>query len=156
MTQLELANQTEAVVTLYQMGLDPYRIAAAVKSDIHFVRKVLRQSNFVKEFTEPADKELADAMRNLAWRAYEEALDIFEYGSPAEKFGITKAIIARTASMVGQQTTTRYDEMRNELEEIMGKQIRGTEEVLVDPEEMTYDAPELATGFVDFNVDDSD
>ncbi len=156
MSQIELANQTEAVVTLYQMGLDPYRIAAAVKSDIHYVRKILRNTNIVKDFTEPADKELADAMRNLAWRAYEEALEIFEYGSPAEKFGITKAIIARTASMVGQQTTTRYDEMRNELEEIMSKQIRGSDEVLVDPEEIEYDAPELTTGFVDFDINDSD
>jgi hypothetical protein len=70
-------------------------------------------------YLQPEDKELADAMRDLAWRAYNEAKVIIEYGSPGERLGLIKTILARTSSMVGVETTTRYDEMRNEFDEMV-------------------------------------
>lgn len=143
MTQLQEIDKQNLILNLHAVGNDPYRIAVAVREDIVYVKRVIKQHQHHKTFSEPEDKEIADAMRTLAWRALDEALDIYQYGHPTEKYGLTKTILARVSGLVGQQTTTRYEDMRNELEEILGAQ-RGTDAPLEEPvieTEPQLDAP---------------
>jgi hypothetical protein len=70
-------------------------------------------------------------MRELAWLAIREASFKIQFGAPGEQLGLIKTILARTASMVGSETTTRFEMMRNEFEEMVAG-IRGTDSVLDD------------------------
>ena len=103
---------------LYRMGVDEKTIAKELDLPVANVRGAItyRQTS---TFLEPEDRELADAMRDLAWRAYREAKILIEFGSPGDRLGLIKTILSRTTSMVGAETTTRYDEMRNEFEEML-------------------------------------
>lgn len=103
---------------LHRMGVPDNKIAKELDIPIANVRAYLTMRQ-TTTYLAPEDKELADAMRDLAWRAYKEAKVLIEYGAPGEKLGLIKTILARTTSMVGAETTTRYDEMRNEFEEML-------------------------------------
>ena len=91
----------------------------------------LIQQRQTTSFVNTADAELADAMRELAWLAIREASFKIQFGAPGEQLGLIKTILARTASMVGSETTTRFEMMRNEFEEMVAG-IRGTDSVLDD------------------------
>lgn len=108
----------DAIELLHRVGVDERTIAKELDIPVANVRAVLTMRRTIT-YLQPEDKELADAMRDLAWRAYNEAKVIIEYGSPGERLGLIKTILARTSSMVGAETTTRYDEMRNEFEEMV-------------------------------------
>lgn len=111
-------SQTNIIELLHRMGIDDRRIARELDIPVTNVRAVLTM-RATTSYLAPEDKELADAMRDLAWRAYREAKVIIEYGAPGERLGLIKTILSRTTSMVGAETTTRYDEMRNEFEEML-------------------------------------
>lgn len=146
-------DKEDTILSLYRLGWQPRRIALETDEDIKQVRTIIHTASKSTQFYNKEDKELADAMRDLAWRAYYEAREIFDIGSPAEKFQMTKILLSRTAAMVGQQTTTRYDEMRTELDTIIATALRGTDEILAEPE---YDEAELTVGAAVIDVDDSD
>lgn len=107
-----------AIEVLYRMGIGEKEIAKQLNLPIQNVRAVLTMRQ-VSTYLAPEDKELADAMRDLAWRAYREAKVLIEFGAPGERLGLIKTILARTTQMVGSETTTRYDEMRNEFDEML-------------------------------------
>jgi len=113
-----VASNIDAIELLHRFGISDKAIAKELDIPIANVRAVLTMRRTIN-YLQPEDKELADAMRDLAWRAYKEAKVIIEYGSPGERLGLIKTILARTTSMVGAETTTRYDEMRNEFEEMV-------------------------------------
>lgn len=117
------------VKQLVQLGLTENQISGVVD--------IIRQRT-TTTFVNTADAELADAMRELAWVALEEAYYKIQFGSPGEQLGLIKTILARTASMVGSETTTRFEMMRNEFEEMMVG-IRGSEDILDEP----FDVDEL-------------
>lgn len=113
-------------VKLAQLGLS--------ETQINGVLEVI-EARTTTTFTNTQDAELADAMRELAWMAIEEAVFKIKFGAPGEQMGLIKTILARTASMVGSETTTRYEIMRNEFEDMVS-QIRGGEDILEEPFDM--------------------
>jgi len=113
-----MSQKIEVIELLHRMGVDDKKIAQELSIPVANVRAVLTMRR-TTSYLQPEDKELADAMRDLAWRAYNEARVIIEYGSPGERLGLIKTILSRTSAMVGQETTTRYDEMRNEFDEMV-------------------------------------
>jgi hypothetical protein len=113
-----MGEMVNAIELLHRMGVEDKKIATELDIPIVNVRAVLTLKR-TTSYLAPEDKELADAMRDLAWRAYREAKVIIEYGAPGERLGLIKTILSRTTSMVGAETTTRYDEMRNEFEEML-------------------------------------
>jgi hypothetical protein len=113
-------------VKLAQLGLN--------ENQINGVLEIL-EARATIEFTNVEDAELADAMRELAWIAIEEATIKIKFGAPGEQMGLIKTILARTASMVGSETTTRYELMRSEFDEMVSE-IRGGDVVLEEPFDM--------------------
>jgi hypothetical protein len=113
-----MSQTVDVIELLHRLGIEEKTIARELDLPLVNVRAVLTMRR-VSSYLQPEDKELADAMRDLAWRAYKEAKVIIEYGSPGERLGLIKTILSRTSAMVGQETTTRYDEMRNEFDEML-------------------------------------
>jgi hypothetical protein len=113
-----MGERIDVIEILHRLGVEDKKIASELDIPIANVRAVLTMRRSVS-YLAPEDKELADAMRDLAWRSYREAKVIIEYGSPGERLGLIKTILSRTSAMVGQETTTRYDEMRNEFDEML-------------------------------------
>lgn len=113
-----MGEMVNAIELLHRMGVQDKQIAKELDIPIVNVRAYLTARR-TTTYLAPEDKELADAMRDLAWRAYREAKVLIEYGAPGERLGLIKTILARTTSMVGAETTTRYDEMRNEFEDML-------------------------------------
>ncbi len=113
-----MGEMVNAIELLHRLGVDDRKIAKELDIPIVNVRAVLTL-RATTSYLAPEDKELADAMRDLAWRAYREAKVIIEFGAPGERLGLIKTILSRTTAMVGAETTTRYDEMRNEFDEML-------------------------------------
>lgn len=147
----ELVGKADVVEKLYRFGLDEQEIANALGLDPHLVRGVLVTRQVTTRFINPADKELADAMRHLAWVAYKEALSTIRYGSSGERLGLIKTILGRTTSMVGMETTTRLDDMRNEFDEMVSGIV--TNPIAPDLLDIEPDAELSATPFDSYYSD---
>lgn len=80
----------------------------------------------------PPDEQLAEAMRKLAWKAYEEGMMILEAGSPSERTALIRLILSRTMGLVGTESTQHFEIMREEFYTMMDD-IRGTDAVLEPP-----------------------
>lgn len=106
---------SDLVRNLKRMGVDERTIAASAGITVSEVRTITRTTFQLS----PADEELANAMRTLAWTAFEEAMQTLIYGSPADKQALVRAIIGRTMGLVGMTVETSTHEMRNKMEELL-------------------------------------
>lgn len=60
----------------------------------------------------PEDEQLAGGMRQLAWRVHSEAMWILENGHPDQKMAIIRTVLSKTAGLIGQESTTSFEESR--------------------------------------------
>lgn len=127
----DLVKKDDVIMSLHRMGMDEFAIAAAVREDVKLVKSRIRKFTTTTRFSNPEDTDLANAMRNLAWKAYEEALVTIQVGAPAERLGLLKTILGRTASMIGTETSTQFDDMRNEFDDMLSR-IRSDDEDTID------------------------
>lgn len=97
----------------------------------------------------PPDEQLAEAMRKLAWKAYEEGMLILECGSPQERTALIRLILSRTMSLVGTESTQHFEIMREEFMTMM-EDIRGSESIL----ELPTDDAEAVPAPVDIDYSD--
>lgn len=141
--QQEMVKIDDVIHTLHAMGMDEYRIAAATRQDVKLIKSRIRKFSTIR-FANQEDSDLATAMRNLAWKAYQEALVTIECGAPGERIGLIKTILGRTASMIGTETTTAYDDMRNDFEEMLGR-IRSDDDEVFDVGEVESSTPSWHT-----------
>lgn len=109
------SQSTDMVRNLSRMGVDERTIAAAAGVTISEVRTITRT---VTTLT-PEDEELANAMRILAWTAFEEAMQTLIYGAPSDKQALVKAIISRTMGLIGVSQQSQTDEMRAAMDRIL-------------------------------------
>jgi hypothetical protein len=122
----ELVDKRDIAEQLLAGGIDERTVAGLLRMPIKVVQAIatFRQTKVLSV----ADQELAEAMRNLIWIAYEEALYTIQMGSPQDRIGLIKLLIARGTSMVGAETSTKFDEMRLVFEKMMtGIREPGTE-----------------------------
>lgn len=131
---------------LARTGVDERTIAAAAGVTVSEIRSITATTTSLS----PEDEQLANAMRVLAWTAFEEAMQTLIYGAPSDRQALIRAIIGRAMGLVGVQTETQTQELREEMSRIM-EEVRGSEEVLIPVDE--YE-PEAGTTFID--TDDPD
>lgn len=125
----DVVSKREVAEQLLAYGIDPTQVAAVTRLPIKTVNAI---STFRETTTLNAqDKELAEAMRNLAWIAYEEAVYLIQFGSPVDRIGIIKLILGRSMGLIGAEKSSRFDEMRSTFEDMMNG-IRSPEEVPFD------------------------
>lgn len=106
---------SDIIRNLSRMGVDERTIAASAGVTISEVRTITRT---VTTLT-PEDEELANAMRILAWTAFEEAMQTLIYGSPSDKQSLVKTIISRTIGLIGVSQQSQTEEMRAAMDRII-------------------------------------
>lgn len=122
----DLISKREIAEQLLSYGIDPAQVATVTRLPIKVVQAI---GTFRTTTTlNAADQELADAMRNLVWLAYEEAVYLMQFGSPADRIGLIKMLVGRGVSLIGQEKSSRFEEMRGLFEEVMTG-IRSPEDV---------------------------
>lgn len=138
MTMLERQppEKKEAIELLLRCGVTENVIAKELDIPIVVVREVaqFRATTTFSTRLNPKDAELAEAMRNLAWKAYQEALVTMEFGNPTERASLVRAVINRSMSLVGAEKSNTMDRIRDEFNEMVGA-IRA-------PDDYEYELPE--------------
>lgn len=106
---------SDLIRNLSRMGVDERTIAASAGVTISEVRTITRTVTTLN----PEDEELANAMRTLAWTAFEEAMQTLIYGAPSDKQALVKVIISRTMGLIGVSQQSQTDEMRAAMDRIL-------------------------------------
>lgn len=108
-----------AASQLVALGVDAHIVAASLQLPLKDVQTLYAQRTEVTTRLSPEDRQLAEAMRGLAWRAYEEAMKTLEFGRPDHKQALVRLILQRSMGLVGMETTERFDELRNDFEGLL-------------------------------------
>jgi hypothetical protein len=132
---------SDLIRNLHRMGVDEKTIAASAGITISEVRSWIKTSVQLS----PQDEELANAMRVLAWTAFEEAMNTLIYGAPGDKAALVRTIVSRSMGLVGMSAQSQTQEMRVEMNKIL--------DALNEAEPPTDDAQ---ISPVTFDTDDSD
>lgn len=109
----------ESASQLVALGVDPHVVAAAMQLPLKDVQTLYAQRTEVSTRLSPEDQQLAEAMRGLAWRAYEEAMVTLEFGRPDHKQALIRIILQRSMGLVGMESTERFDELRTDFEDLL-------------------------------------
>ena len=112
----ELVSREEVAADLLRYGIDVRQVASVTKLPLKTVQGLQSRAAVTLN---PADQELAEAMRNLAWMAYEEAVYLIQFGSPTDRIGLIKLILSRSMGLIGAEKSSRFDEMRTVFEDMM-------------------------------------
>ena len=131
MDELVKIPTSDLVRNLQRMGVDERTIAASAGLTVSEVRTIIRTTTQLA----PEDEELANAMRVLAWTAFEEAMNTLIYGAPADKQGLVRAIIGRTMGLVGMTQQTQTEEMRSAMDRIIKKIVEEDVDMPTDDDE---------------------
>jgi hypothetical protein len=75
----------------------------------------------------PEDRQLQTVMRSLAFRAAAEAQYILNYGHPNQRMSIIRTVLGRTAGLIGQESTSTFEESREAIGRIFAAQTQGIE-----------------------------
>ncbi len=127
----DVVSKREVAEDLLRYGIDAAQVAAVTRLPIKTVQGI--SSTRSTTVLTQADQEIAEAMRNLVWMAYEEAVYLMQFGSPVDRIGLIKLIVGRGMSVIGAEKSTRFDEMRSVFEDMM--------EGIRSPEELPFDLP---------------
>lgn len=113
------AERNASAAQLVSLGVDPHVVAAAMQLPLKDVQTLYAQRTEVSTRLSPEDKQLAEAMRGLAWRAYEEGMKTLEFGRPDHKQALVRLILQRSMGLVGMETTERFEELRTDFEALL-------------------------------------
>lgn len=97
-------------------------ISAALGTPIHVLSRTLRRTTLT-----PEDEQLANAMRQMAWKAWTEAMWTLENGHPDAKLSLLRVILGKTAGLIGQESSTTFEESKEAVTRIFS-QMRDVEE----------------------------
>lgn len=142
-----IEEQRYAAAQLVGIGMKPHDVAVALGVSKREVESLT--SSRITTTLKEEDQRLAEAMRQLAWKANEYALETFEFGHPREKAELTRAILGRTMGLVGLEQTQQVDTLRQEFEKLL-RDARGTDSSI---EEVS---PHVALSAPPIDVDDPD
>lgn len=109
----------EAAAQLVALGVNEHVVAAGMGLSLSDVKTLHASRSAVETKLSPEDQQLAEAMRGLAWRCYEEAMVTLEYGHPTEKAALVRLVLQRSMGLVGMETTQRFDDLRTEFEKLL-------------------------------------
>lgn len=103
----------------------------------------------------PEDRQLSAGMRQIAWRAYSHAMWVFDQGHPSDQLALTKTILTRVAGLIGQESSTSFEESKEAVTRILAAQRQGVTpmHISTDPLELDEYAPPSQTPLG--GVDDS-
>lgn len=139
---------SDLIRNLKRMGVDDKTIAASAGLTVSEVRTILHTTYQLS----PQDEELANAMRTLAWTAFEEAMNTLIYGSPQEKQSLVRIIIGRAMGLVGMTAQSQTQEMRTEMNKILAMISEASPPLDVETIPVTLDTDDSDEGYGDGEV----
>jgi hypothetical protein len=99
----------------------------------------------------PEDEQLANGMRQLAWKAWGEAMWILNNGHPDQKLVLLRTILGKVAGLIGQESTTSHEETKQAVNRIWAqmRDVPAAPDItaLPVPDTDTTDAVESASAF---------
>lgn len=95
------------------LNLAPELVAEVLDIPTHVVRAM--RSYTARTDLTPEDEELADATRKIVRLGLDGAYRTLMYGHPEQQFRLQLALVARAATLIGIQTSTRVDELRQDI-----------------------------------------
>lgn len=110
------ANPTlpEIASRLSAQGVSLEVIASALSLPVTELALSLHQTRLI-----PEDEQLAMGMRELAWKAWAEAMNILESGHPDQKMAIMRITLGRTAGMIGQESSQSHEQIKASLDSLL-------------------------------------
>ena len=131
----DLVDPKHVAAEMLRTGMRTIEVARVLKRSEQWVRNVSNSALMVTVQLQPEDRDIADAMRELTWEAIYQARETLQFGSPADRHQLVRAIVSRGMGLIGAEKTTRLDQLRAEMEQTFGK-IRADED---DLDELDYD-----------------
>lgn len=105
------SEKNDLVYSLLKNGVPPTAIAKTLELDVDHVRGALAHMRAEKYGTD----EISEAMTNLIWEAYQEALYQIKYGSPTNKVRFIQMVLARSVGIAGRADTDAGQKVRDAL-----------------------------------------
>lgn len=139
---------SDLVRNLRRMGVDDRTIAASAGLTVNEVKRIYQTTYQLS----PQDEELANAMRTLAWTAFEEAMNTLIYGSPQDKQAMIRVIIGRAMGLVGMTAQSQTQEMREEMNKILTMISEASPPVDAETGPVTLDTDDSDEGYGDGEV----
>lgn len=119
---------------LLRCGVDKHKIIEETGISYHYLNEIQSARSLTFSTTlNSKDKELADAVRELAWKAMEVANETLMFGAPADRMILARGIVGRSMALIGAEKTSKIDELRDSFNELIGS--------TQAPEEFEYDLP---------------
>lgn len=109
----DLVPVEEVIKKLSQMGLSGDFIAQCLEVSRTKVTRTVTKSRA------PADEELAEAMRSLAWTAYRESARIFEFGTPDQKLSLIRPLISNASKTIGAGEGSKLEDARESFQQLL-------------------------------------
>lgn len=133
----KLSPETQKTVELLlRCNVAPVKVAAETGVALVHVNE-MANFHLSKTFSttlNTKDAELADAARELAWKAFNVANETLQFGSPADRMMLARGIVNRSMTLIGAEKTSKLDELRDSFNELIG--------ATNSPDELDYDLPE--------------
>lgn len=101
----------EVAMRLVDQGVPLDVVSAALNAPLADLSRVLKRTILT-----PEDQQLASGMRQLAWKAWREAMWILDNGAPDQKMTLMKVVLGKTAGLIGQETTNTFEDTKESLE----------------------------------------
>jgi hypothetical protein len=107
-----------AIITrLLEVGVPPTAIANAFYVEVEAVKE-LQMSLRVEKY---GTAELAEAMHDLMWNAYEDTLELIKQAPPARRLQLNMSLLAKAQTLVGNQTPDGVLRIQAELDAMMAE-----------------------------------
>jgi hypothetical protein len=99
---------TSAVaVRLADRGVPLEVISAALDRPIAELVRTVKHT-----YLTPEDEQLANAMRQLHWKVWAQAMWELENGHPDTRMAIMRVVLTKGAGLIGQESTSSFEESR--------------------------------------------
>lgn len=103
----------ELAMRLVDQGVPLDVVASALKQPLDDVVRCLKRTVLT-----PEDQVLAAGMRQLAWKAWRNAMWLLDNGSPDQQMTLMKVVLGKTAGLIGQENSTSFEETKDSVERI--------------------------------------
>lgn len=105
----------EVISQCLAIGVSPITIAQRFGIELDYILQFPEP-----EVTRRSDaEELGQAMVNLSWRAYEEAMQIFHHGNQASKLRLITQIVGRNIGLIQTQSPKAMQNLQAEFADLL-------------------------------------
>lgn len=115
----DIKTMEPAILKMMGAGMDVQAVSSLLNIPVSEIRVLTRMKLSSKLTFSQEDQELVEAVRGLVWQAVNKATMYLQYGTPTQKFQMTKLLVGGATKMLGKESTNDFEESRESLTRIM-------------------------------------